>query len=117
MVSNRQWPTNLGTKSKRERIASQVDQIRTWKVLCRSYLEIGNREATWFIDPPYTDRGRYYRINHVDYKTLSAYAHSRTGLVIVCENAGATWMPFSPLATIKSTKGKSIEVAWMNNEN
>jgi hypothetical protein len=27
--------------------------------------------------------------------------------------AGATWLPFEPVASIKSTRGRSEEVAWM----
>lgn len=36
----------------------------------------------------------------------------RAGEVIVCENRGATWLPFSPVASIKSTRGFSDEVIW-----
>jgi len=41
----------------------------------------------------------------------------RPGQVIVCENSGATWLPFEPFRTIKSTpgsrgKGHSSEVIW-----
>lgn len=42
------------------------------------------------------------------------WCKDRRGQVIVCENAGATWLPFEPLATIKATRGTSQEVSWVN---
>lgn len=97
----------------RERIASQVESIRGWAVVEGSYDTLGNPPTTtWFIDPPYVDKGRYYRCRSVDYPRLADWCRGRQGHVIVCENAGAAWLPFRPLATIKSTKGTSAEVVW-----
>ena len=54
--------------------------------------------ATWFIDPPYNNAaGRRYRVQVGDYDQLAQYCQSRPGQVIVCENMGATWLPFAPL--------------------
>ena len=61
---------------------------------------------------PYVDKGRYYRIRSVDYDRLGAWCRRLPGQTIVCEQAGATWLPFRPLATIKSTRGTSEEVVW-----
>jgi hypothetical protein len=103
---------NWGPRA-RDRIASQVDRIRHWQVLDASYTAaVAPCDATWFIDPPYVDRGRYYRVRNVDYSALGTWTRSRPGQVIACENAGASWLPFEPLATIKSTKGTSAEVVW-----
>lgn len=33
---------------------------------------------------------------------------------IVCENAGATWLPFRVLADIKGTRKRSTEAIWTN---
>ena len=71
-------------------------------------------EATWFIDPPYRVAGRHYRFgpDDIDYVSLGEWCRERPGLVIVCENAGADWLPFRPLDETKTTrKGKpSVEV-------
>lgn len=106
---------NWGPRA-RDRIASQVEHIRHWRVVQSSYKILLDLEATWFIDPPYVDRGRYYRVNTVDHLALGPWCQSRKGQVIVCENQGADWLPFSPLATIKSTRGTSAEVAWIRNQ-
>jgi hypothetical protein len=99
----------------RERIASQVDRIRHWRIREREYWQYPNMRHTWYIDPPYADKGRHYRYNAIDYPHLAGWCRSRRGRVIVCEQAGAQWLPFRPLATIKSTKGTSAEVVWTRN--
>ena len=44
---------------------------------------------------------------------------ARLGQVIVCENEGADWLPFSPLADVKATRpnSRSIEVVWTGGVN
>lgn len=101
----------------RERIASQVDRIRDWRVYEHDALAFPwspTPAATWFIDPPYMDKGRHYRFSKVDYHLLSEWCLEREGQVMVCEQAGAGWMPFALLADIKSTRGRSLEVVWKN---
>jgi hypothetical protein len=105
----------------RERIASQVSGIRHWTITHASYEDIPDQSATWFIDPPYEVAGRAYRFHDIDYLALGDWCQSRTGQVIVCENAGATWLPFTPFRTIKGLEGrrggkKSEEVLWTNVE-
>jgi hypothetical protein len=103
----------------RHTIASQVEKIRHWKVYNCSYLECppANR-ATWFIDPPYEGAGQYYRFGsrQIDYRALAAWCRSRPGQVIVCENEGATWLPFRELAHVKTTRAgrRSQEVVWLS---
>ena len=101
----------------RERIASQVGSIRHWTITEGSYLDIPNQCASWFVDPPYQTAGRAYRFHDLDYPALAEWCKSRTGQVIVCENAGAAWLPFEPFRTIKGLEGKrggkqSVEVIW-----
>jgi hypothetical protein len=77
--------------------------------------------ATWFVDPPYEVAGRAYRFHDIDYAHLGDWCRSRSGQVIVCENAGANWLPFRPFRTIKGLEGrrggkKSVEVIWTNEE-
>lgn len=98
----------------RERIAGQLEGIREWTIEHRSYADVPEQDATWFVDPPYVDKGRYYRFKNVDYTHLATWCRARNGNLIVCEQAGATWLPFEPLAVIKSTKGTSSEVAFMS---
>ena len=80
--------------------------------------------AVWIVpakgpndDPPYQTAGRAYRFHDLDYPALAEWCKSRTGQVIVCENAGAAWLPFEPFRTIKGLEGKrggkqSVEVIW-----
>jgi len=103
----------------REKIASQVTLIRHWQVIEASYESAPDLEATWFIDPPYEAAGKYYRFRLDSYEPLAAWCKARRGQVMVCENTGATWLPFKPFATLKSTPGThgksySSEVLWTN---
>lgn len=109
---NSYWGTTI-----RAKIASQVEAIRHWQVIEGSYEQTPDVEATWFIDPPYQLAGKCYRHKFNDYETLASWSKSRRGQVMVCEQEGATWLPFEPFATIKSTpgaRGKSFsnEVMW-----
>ncbi len=72
--------------------------VAGWQITQRDYADIPNQVATWFIDPPYdNDAGRRYRHHAIDYEHLAEWCASRQGQVIVCENAGATWLPFQAL--------------------
>jgi site-specific DNA-adenine methylase len=63
--------------------------------------------ATWFIDPPYDNpAGRRYRQQVVDYGRLRDYCLSRKGQVIVCENQGATWLPFEPVVARRGIRSR-----------
>ena len=111
--------TSFWGKEIRERIATQSEYIRHWTVINKSYEYCGNIAATWFIDPPYEKSGRLYRYWQVDRDNLSIWARTRRGQVIVCEQAGATWLPFKPFGKIKSLsgprgKGYSKEMIWEN---
>lgn len=97
----------------RERIAASVHLVRNWVVIEGDYSSAPRLgSATYFIDPPYVDKGRYYRFSEVDYKHLAEWCRGLPGYRIVCEQHGADWLPFQPLATIKSRKGVSREVVW-----
>lgn len=103
----------------RERIASQVDAIRHWRLIEGDYSEAPDIEATWFVDPPYQVAGSHYKFGSsaIDYAAVATWARRRRGQVLVCEAAGADWLPFRPLATILAGNGKgragvSHEVLW-----
>lgn len=102
----------------RARIASQLQHIRHWKIANKSYAEVENQKASWFVDPPYEVSGVRYRFNKVDFAHLAEWCKSRQGQVMVCEQDGAKWLPFSPFRTVKALEGKkgakqSKEVIWM----
>ena len=101
----------------RERVASQLEKIRHWEIYNCSYRDLPfHGEATWFIDPPYEIKGKYYRFTGLDYKDLAMWSKDRIGQKIVCENEGASWMDFIPLREIQSTMpGRtSKEAVWIN---
>lgn len=113
-------PKSYWGKEVRERIATQVTQIRHWKIIEGSYESLLNLQATWFIDPPYqASHGRYYKFSNVDYNHLSAWCTSRNGQVIVCESSGANWLPFERAGQLRTNSGPrgkthSEEMVWCN---
>lgn len=115
------------TPAMRERVASQVEHIRHWIVLQGEYhCTNTNIPVTWFVDPPYQTAGKYYKHSSsaLDFDALSLWCRSRRGQIIVCENDGATWLPFEHFRDIKASdmtssslrtsKGKSAEAIWYN---
>lgn len=101
----------------RQTIAAQVSAIRHWEVHNCSYEECPVAgPATWFIDPPYQAAGRYYAYGarNLSFEHLAEWCRTRVGQVVVCENVGADWLPFVPLADVKTTRSgrKSQEVMW-----
>lgn len=108
------WGENI-----RMRIASQIDKIRHWKIIEGDYSDAPDGEATWFVDPPYDNAaGRHYRCGagDIDYAALAQWCHTRVGQTIVCEQAGANWLPFTFWRETRSaTRGgarSSKEVIW-----
>jgi site-specific DNA-adenine methylase len=94
------------------RLASQVDRIRHWKIIEGSWEDAPNVKAHWHVDPPYQGAsGNSYRFYSVHYRALAKWCKSRRGFVQVCENDGATWLPFEPFSIIHSHRaaGHSAE--------
>ena len=113
--------TSFWGEAWKERIASQVSQIKHWVVKQQSYVDIDDVVATWFIDPPYYKSGSFYVHNKVDYKSLGDWCRTRSGQVIVCEQGGADWLPFEHFLDIKTMEGsrgkkRGEEVIWMNGQ-
>lgn len=86
----------------RARIASQLHKIRHWEVIDGDYTLAPDIEAHWFIDPPYKEAGRRYPVRDVDYHQLALWASTRKGFTQVCENEGATWLPFEPFHSVNT---------------
>lgn len=90
--------------ARRDRVASQVDQIKHWTIIEGNYADAPDVEATWFVDPPYTDKaGQKYPMgpSKIDYEQLGHWCLSRRGQVIACELVGASWLPFRPFGTFR----------------
>lgn len=114
-VKTKATPTAGWGAAVRERIASQVPRIRHWQIIEGDYYDAPDVEATWHIDPPYCNKaGSYYPHQPDSFDALGAWCRERRGLVMVCEQAGADWLPFQPLGRIKAGTGSSPEVVWFN---
>ena len=56
---------------------------------------------------PMRPGNRHYTHNEIDYVALAQWCRTRKGFVQVCENVGATWLPFKPFAVMgRGKKGK-----------
>jgi hypothetical protein len=97
------------------RLASQVDRIRHWKIIEGSWEQSPNIQAHWHIDPPYNNNaGHTYRFNGIDHRVLGKWCKRRRGFIQVCENDGATWLPFEPLSIVQThrARGYSAEAVY-----
>lgn len=109
------WPRIM------EKLRHFLPRIEHWKFHEVSYDTILNQHATWFIDPPYNNAaGRRYRQHDIDFDRLARFCHGRLGQVIVCENEGADWLPFEPLAPRRGVmssyqKSRAMEVMYHRN--
>lgn len=103
---------NWSPKAK-ARIAAQLPLLAGWTITHGSYADAADDDATWFIDPPYGDKGKFYRVQFSDFEALGRFCRSRSGLMIACEGPGATWLPFSAMGSFKSTTGRATEVAYI----
>lgn len=101
---------NWGRRAK-ERIATQLGGLENWSITCGPYSKspVTDVDATWFVDPPYGEKGKFYRVPFKAFATLGEWCRERRGQLIACENVGATWLPFEPLGSFKSSKGRSCE--------
>lgn len=96
------------------RIANNIHKIKHWTILQGSYEDIPNQKATWFIDPPYQNQGKYYRHNNknINFEYLGEWSKSRLGQVIVCENIDANWLNFQSLIEFRGQLKTNTESIW-----
>lgn len=100
------------------RIIEQKPLLDGWSIECRPWWEVPVEDAHWHIDPPYNNpAGSYYPHSCMDFAALADWCRSLPGAVDVCENVGATWLPFSPLYEAVTTRGRrsgavSREAVW-----
>jgi len=97
-------------------IADNLHKIRHWDIQSGSFEEIKNQKATWFIDPPYISAGKYYKYGNkdIDYDSLGDWCRERFGETIVCEQKGASWLPFNYLISSRGNCQQHHEVVWLN---
>jgi len=97
-------------------IIENLPKVKHWKIYNKSYDQLDNIEATWFIDPPYQFGGEYYHSSSsnkwIDYNELRDWTLSRSGEIIVCENSKADWMDFKPLVQLKGQLHTTLEVIY-----
>lgn len=110
-----------GWERKRNKIASNLDKIRHWKILLGDYRDIRNQTATWFVDPPYQGKPRNYhkyRLENEDYTILADWCRSRKGQVIACDLVDADWLPFRLLhkSSRSQTNRVQNEAIWTNDQ-
>lgn len=106
---------NSWNRTKKD-IAENLYKIKHWKIENKSFEDIPNEIATWFIDPPYQYGGQWYQSSvsnkHIDYEKLAKYCKERNGQVIVCENTKADWLPFEPLVELNGQLHKTTEAIY-----
>lgn len=115
------YPNQFWGEAVRRRLAGQVDRIRHWKIQEGRHDSAPAIRASWFVDPPYRcTAGRRYKGGHkgLDYPEIGAWCQRLRGLVIVCEQAGADWLPFRPFRRTKASHATawSEEVIWTRRE-
>lgn len=106
---------NWGPRAK-QRIATQLPALVDWSVTYAPFDQAPDIEATWFVDPPYEDKGKFYRVPFNDFHRLGVWCGARQGQTIVCEGAGATWLPFTPLGNFKTSTGRAAEVTFTQDQ-
>jgi len=95
------------------------------EIIRGDYTQAPDIEATWFIDPPYhvdgrpQSRGMGYaegcNSHALDYEALAVWCRGRRGQKIVCEQQGATWLPFEHLRHARNSIGNmAAEVVWVD---
>lgn len=101
-----------------------VDEIQSVRELGWTFERRDWRDAkepselcTYFYDPPYEIAGKHYtsKWTKSDYADLATHCLklAKAGhQVIVCENAGASWLPFVPLHRYHGSRKDSEEVIW-----
>lgn len=105
------------TEALRERVAEQVPRIKHWQIIEGDYTQVPDIEATWFIDAMYQGKAGEHYVHGsrgFDYDALAAWCLERRGQRIVCEGAGADWLPFRPHGEFKAgpRSQHSSEMIW-----
>ena len=82
-----------------------------------TYRDAPDVDACWYIDPPYQNVKGYRHGNKgIDYADLADFCRTRRGQVIVCEQAGADWLPFRPFSSLVSSVNTTTQEVWWTND-
>lgn len=108
--------------ARRKQAADVAARVKHWGVELADYTEAsGIGASTWFIDPTYQESPKLYGTGQLNYGSLADWCRNRPGQVIVCERAGADWLPFRALyesPTSRRQKGGQRrtcrEAVWVN---
>ncbi len=105
-------------KEDKKRIANNLFRIRHWEIKLGDFADIENKEAVWYVDPPYQFGGEYYKHSNkqIDFNLLANWCKSRKGQVIVCENTKANWLDFKPMLNMQGSTHKTTEAIWSNHK-
>lgn len=131
-------PGSFWTAHKRATIASCLPFMKRWKIIHGTYEDALDHtqpeRTTYFVDPPYIGAGAYYKEDAPKeeedrkkwFEELGSWCLKLPSLgafVVVCENHGATWLPFGEPFFTKAFPGKrkgkpkgvrnSQEVVWI----
>jgi site-specific DNA-adenine methylase len=99
-----EWADQFWGEKVRARVSKNLQFIRDWSVSNKDYKDLDNIEATWFIDPPYSNKGKHYIFSKIDFEHLGEWCKTRKGQVIVCEQEGANWLEFKDFRKMRSLK-------------
>jgi hypothetical protein len=102
----------------KKNIIENLHKIKHWEIKLGSYDELDNKEATWFIDPPYQFGGEHYKKSskQIDFNFLAEWCKNRNGQSIVCENTKANWLPFKRIIEFNGAYTKTTEAIWSNHK-
>ena len=92
-----------------ESFIKRLPIIQKWEIHNGDYSSAPDIQATWYVDPPYSQQKLYPFGQDLDYTKLGDWCKSRKGQVIVAENDNATWLPFQTLGmTAGQRKGSKL---------
>lgn len=110
---------NRWSPKRRFAMAKLCSKVKHWRCEQLDWVGLLNHSlrdgpATYFVDPPYQEaRLNRYGTPKLDYVELAKVCRALPGQVIVCEQLGATWLPFRPLYEVTSALfERSTEVVW-----
>jgi site-specific DNA-adenine methylase len=120
------FPGSVWSAKTKARLLREVPYIRDWRILQCDWRQVfadldSAQPCTIFVDPPYVGAGRHYhgaKWSDSDYAELASACRRADALghqVIVCEGAGAKWLPFQELHSFHGSIKESVEVLWTGN--
>ncbi len=114
---------SVWSEKTKARLILQSCHLRAWWFKRWDWRETFGNLSLWgrctvFVDPPYQKAGKHYagpKWSPAEYAELAKaceFAARLGNQVIVCENAGADWLPFRPLTRFHGSVKESEEVVW-----